>query len=117
MIADFAGDEDIRSVMADGTALPAGGGFWGAGNNFVKTLTTKYYFEVTRLSATIWKIIYDDNSDFSSPIQDSGSQTVANTIINTDFLSLVNENAGSTDGLTNSDTDTVQFISGVTVAP
>lgn len=117
MINNWAGNESFIDAIANGSALPAGGTFFPYTNNFVKTLGTKYYFEITRLSATSIQLMYDNDSDFSSPIQNSGSETIASTIINTNYISQLNENAGSTNGMTDLDTDTAQFANGVTVAP
>ena len=116
MISLWAGSERLTSQEADGAGLPASGDF-GSTNNFIKTLSTKYYFETIRLSATTYSIKADNNSDFSSTIIDSGTLTCVNTIVDTDFINMLNENAGSGSGSTDSDTDTTQFANGVTVAP
>ena len=95
MTLKFGSGAEIRSSEADGSSLDGSADFLGT---HTRSTDTWYYYQITRLSATQFKVTLSSTDSFNGDLEDSGSLTCASTIQNLRYIWFGNENAGSGTG-------------------
>ena len=105
---------ESRSIKADGVARGSGT----FGTIITTALSTQYYIEMIRLSATQLELGIKSDSGYTTDITNSPqTQTIDNTIIGLRYIHSSNDSTGAGTRTLTGFIDDLKVASGVTVAP